>query len=97
MSLSPSVTAARAEDRREEWRLSALTASIYAIVGVQLPFFPLWLHSRALGADEIAAILSAPPLLRILTMLLASRRADRSGRHGEFLVKMLDLASGRAS
>jgi PPP family 3-phenylpropionic acid transporter len=77
---------ARAEDRREEWRLSALTASIYAIVGVQLPFFPLWLHSRGLGADEIAAILSAPPLLRILTMLLASRRADRDGLHGEFLV-----------
>jgi PPP family 3-phenylpropionic acid transporter len=86
VSLSPSVTAARAEDQREEWRLSALTASIYAIVGVQLPFFPLWLQSRELGADEIAAILSAPPLLRILTMLLASRRADRSGRHGEFLV-----------
>ncbi len=86
MSLSSSVTTARAEDQREEWRLSALTASIYAIVGVQLPFFPLWLHSRELGADEIAAILSAPPLLRILTMLLASRRADRDGRHGEFLV-----------
>jgi PPP family 3-phenylpropionic acid transporter len=86
VSLSSSVVTARAEDRREEWRLSALTASIYAIVGVQLPFFPLWLHSRGLGADEIAAILSAPPLLRILTMLLASRRADRDGRHGEFLV-----------
>ena len=60
MSLSSSVATARADDRREEWRLSALTASIYAIVGVQLPFFPLWLHSRELGADEIAAILSAP-------------------------------------
>ena len=70
MSLSSSVETARAEDRREEWRLSALMAAIYAIVGVQLPFFPLWLHSRGLGADEIAAILSAPPLLRILTMLL---------------------------
>jgi PPP family 3-phenylpropionic acid transporter len=78
--------AAGAEDRREELRLSALTASIYAIVGVQLPFFPLWLHSRGLGAGEIAAILAAPPLIRILSTLIASRRADRSGRHGDILV-----------
>jgi PPP family 3-phenylpropionic acid transporter len=80
------VLTAKAQDRREELRLSGLMAAIYAIVGVQLPFFPLWLHSRGLGADEIAAIMSAPPLLRILSMLLASRRADRDGSHGALLV-----------
>jgi PPP family 3-phenylpropionic acid transporter len=70
-------------------------AAVYAIVGVQLPFFPLWLHARGLRSDEIAAILAAPPLLRILSMLIASRRADRDGRHGELLVGFA-LAAGLA-
>jgi len=73
-------------DRREELRLSCLTAAIYAVVGVQLPFFPIWLNSRGLSAGEIGAILAAPPAIRILSTLIASRRADRTGRHAAILV-----------
>jgi len=74
------------EDRREELRLSALMASVYAIVGVQLPFFPVWLGARGLSATEIAAILATPPALRIVSTLLSTRLGDRSGRHGAFLL-----------
>jgi MFS transporter, PPP family, 3-phenylpropionic acid transporter len=75
-----------AAGRHAELRLSLLQASIYAIVGVQLPFFSIWLSERGLGAFEIAAVLAVQPVIRIGSMLLASRRADRRGDHGALLV-----------
>ncbi len=86
MSPPSAVPSTLAEDGREETRLSALMASVYAIVGVQLPFFPLWLNSRGFGSDQIAVILAAPPLVRVVSTLLASRRADRDGTHAELLI-----------
>jgi PPP family 3-phenylpropionic acid transporter len=82
-------------DRREELRLSTLTAAVYAVVGVQLPFFPLWLASRGLEAGEIGVIVGAPPAIRIISTLLASRYADRTGRHASTLVGFA-LAAGLA-
>ena len=75
-----------APNRCAELRLSLLQASIYAIVGVQLPFFAIWLSARGLDALEIAAVLAAQPVIRIVSMLAASRRADRIGDHGALLV-----------
>ncbi|ATQ69221.1 MULTISPECIES: MFS transporter [Methylosinus] len=69
-----------------ELRLSLLFASIYAIVGVQLPFFSIWLSGRGLDALQIAAILAVQPVIRIGSTLIASRRADRHGDHGAMLV-----------
>ncbi len=73
-------------DAAEETSLSLLSAAIYAIVGVQLPFFPIWLYSRGLGDAEIALILAAPPAIKIVSTLIASRFGDRSGKHGALLV-----------
>lgn len=75
-----------AAGRHAELRLSLLQASIYAIVGVQLPFFSIWLSARGLDAFEIAAVLAVQPVIRIGSMLLASRRADQHGDHGALLV-----------
>lgn len=73
-------------DGHAELRLSLLSAAIYAFVGVQLPFFSIWLASRGLDASAIAAILAVPPIIRIGSTLVASRRADRVGDHGPLLV-----------
>ncbi|QGM45896.1 MFS transporter [Methylocystis heyeri] len=78
-----------AQDRSEELRLSLLMAAVYAVVGVQLPFFPLWLHSRGLGPAEIGAVMGAPPAFRTISTLVASRRADRTGRHAPMLIAFL--------
>jgi MFS transporter, PPP family, 3-phenylpropionic acid transporter len=78
-----------AQDRHEELRLSFVMAAVYAVVGVQLPFLPLWLHSRGLSALEIGAVLGAPPAFRTLSTLFASRRADRTGRHAPMLIGFL--------
>jgi PPP family 3-phenylpropionic acid transporter len=66
--------------------LSLLFAAIYALVGVQLPFFSIWLAARGLDAKQIAAVLAVQPIVRIVSTLIASRRADRHGDHGALLV-----------
>lgn len=76
----------RGADRHAELRLSLLSAAIYAIVGVQLPFFSIWLSSRGLDAMQIAGVLAVQPVIRIVSTLIASRRADRLGDHGALLV-----------
>lgn len=75
-----------AGDRHAELRLSLLSAAIYSLVGVQLPFFSIWLDARGLDAAAIAAVLAAPPVIRIASTLFASRRADRRGDHAALLV-----------
>lgn len=88
--MSEGLKAARAlapeADRHAELRLSLLSAAIYSFVGVQLPFFSIWLASRGLDASAIAAVLAVPPVVRIGSTLIASRRADRLGDHGALLV-----------
>jgi len=79
-------SARRSADRSDELRLCAVMASVYAIVGVQLPFLPIWLGARGFDATEIAALLAAPPAIRIFSTLVSSRIADRWRRHGAVLV-----------
>jgi len=86
---------ASSEDRREELQLSALTLSTYAVVGVQLPFFPLWLAARGLDADAIGLVVGAQPLFRMFSTLIATRWADRHGSHSRMLT-LFALAAGLA-
>jgi len=51
-------------------RLAAFYAASFLVVGIQLPFWPVWLNSRGLDAREIALVFAA----------LDRHRADRS-RH----------------
>jgi PPP family 3-phenylpropionic acid transporter len=60
-------------------RLSFLTASVYATIGIHLPFFPIWLAARGLSGTDIAAIAAVPPLMRLIANLILPPRADRSG------------------
>ncbi len=75
---------ARKDDAQR--RLSALTAALYAIGGVQVAFFPLWLAARGLTGGEIATILAACPAIRILSNLLGARIGDARGDYGRLIV-----------
>jgi len=58
-------------------RLAALYAAMFVGVGVQLPFFPLWLKAKGLDAGMIGLVLAAPLIARMLAIPLVSRQADR--------------------
>jgi MFS transporter, PPP family, 3-phenylpropionic acid transporter len=60
-------------------RLSLFYAALFATVGVQLPYWPLWLASRGLDAAGIGAVLAAVLWVKVFTNPLAGWLADRIG------------------
>ena len=60
----------------------ALRTSLYygvacVLIGIQLPFFPVWLQAKGLDAGQVGAILSATALMRVISVPTATRVADR--------------------
>lgn len=66
-----------AESRRYSVRTALFCAAIFAAIGIQLPFFPLWLLGQGLSDPQIAAIVAAPMFLRILASPVLAAAADR--------------------
>jgi MFS transporter, PPP family, 3-phenylpropionic acid transporter len=58
-------------------RLAAFFAAMFVVLGVQLPFFPVWLKAKELDAGMIGVVLAAPILVRVFSIALAARLADR--------------------
>jgi MFS transporter, PPP family, 3-phenylpropionic acid transporter len=58
-------------------RVAALYAAIFAMIGVQLPFLPIWLKAKGLDAQMIGVVLAIPMVVRVFAIPLASRLADR--------------------
>jgi len=71
-----------------EVRLGALQAASFVSHGVYLPFFPLWLESKALSPTIIGLVVAIPIIVRILATAPLMSLADRS-----FGVRRLLLAS----
>jgi PPP family 3-phenylpropionic acid transporter len=60
-------------------RLALFYSAICGAVGIQLPFFPLWLEAKGLDARMIGFVLAAPMLVRVFSIPVATRQADRRG------------------
>jgi PPP family 3-phenylpropionic acid transporter len=58
-------------------RLSALQAASFAGLGVWMPFFPVWLGDRGIGADAIGVILALPIMVRIVAVAPLMSLVDR--------------------
>lgn len=71
---------------RATGRLSFLYAVLFFELGVNLPFFPLWLKAQSLDAEAIGILLAAPLLIRIIANPLVAAIADRRGRLNAALV-----------
>src|SRR4051794_40298282 len=67
-------------------RLALLYGALFFELGVNLPFFPVWLRAQALDDAAIGFVLAAPLLVRIVANPLATAVADRFGRTGLILV-----------
>jgi MFS transporter, PPP family, 3-phenylpropionic acid transporter len=61
-------------------RLALFYAAAFFLVGIQLPFWPVWLSGRGLSAGEIGVVLAAALWIKVLVNPLAGFLADRSGR-----------------
>lgn len=61
------------------FRLSAFYASLCFFSGVQLPFLPVWLHSRGLESWEISTVIAAALFLRLAMGPMFANLADHWG------------------
>ena len=57
--------------------LSVLSATSFAMLGLHQPFFPIWLATRGLAAEQIGLILSVPIFLRAFVGPWITGLADR--------------------
>jgi PPP family 3-phenylpropionic acid transporter len=58
-------------------RLAAFYIALFIVVGIQLPFFPLWLKAKGLDAGMIGVVLALPMIVRMVAIPVAARAADR--------------------
>lgn len=72
-------TTAAAEGHADLTRYLVLYALLYGAYGCISPFLPNFLASRGLSAQEIAALLTAAIVVRLIAAPLAGRFADRNG------------------
>ena len=58
-------------------RLALYYAAYFIGLGVQLPFFPVWLAAKGLEPGMIGLVLAAPMLIRVVAVPAMTRLADR--------------------
>ena len=62
------------------WRLAGFYAAAFLTVGLLMPYLPLWLESRGLGAGEIGTVLALTTWTKVAASPVAAGLADRLGR-----------------
>ncbi|MBV9824550.1 MAG: MFS transporter [Alphaproteobacteria bacterium] len=62
------------------------------MVGVQLPFWPLWLAGRGLGASQIAAVFAAAIWAKVFATPPIGALCDRLGRRRAVMVALAGSA-----
>jgi len=74
------------------WRIGLFYAALFAVPGVHLPFWSVWLKAQGLNPEEIAIVLSTSIWLRLLAGPAAAQAVDRSGAR-RLAVQVLSAAS----
>jgi len=72
-------------------RLSLFYGALFLVVGIVMPFWPLWLEARGLGAAEIGMVMGVGLLTRVIASPMAAHYADLRGNRQRM---MTFLAAG---
>src|SRR6266849_6545727 len=73
-------------------RLGAFYAASFLVVGIQLPFWPVWLAGRSLDAQEIALVFAAAIWAKVVATPLLGALADRLGRRRAVMIVLAACA-----
>jgi len=80
------------DSRLLAWRLAGYYGAVFALGGVVLPFWPVWLDARGLTRAEISQLLAAGTLARLLATPLIARLADHTGARKRLIVGLTGAA-----
>ncbi len=59
------------------FRLATFYAAMFVFAGIVLPFFPVWLEAKGLDSRATGIVLAVPMLMRLISVPLIARLADR--------------------
>ena len=68
-------------------RLAAYYGVIFFVIGIMLPFWPLWMQSRGLSPEDIGVVMGIGMLMKVAINPVIAGYADRTGtRRGPLIV-----------
>ena len=67
-------------------RVALFYAGLFFVVGIHMPFFPVWLKAKGLDAEAIGFVIATPILVRMVAVPIVARLADRWGALHRVLV-----------
>lgn len=73
-------------------RLGAFYAASFLVVGIQLPFWPVWLSGRGLDPQQIAFVFAAAIWAKVIATPILGAFADRFGHRRGVMVALAALA-----
>jgi MFS transporter, PPP family, 3-phenylpropionic acid transporter len=75
------------------FRLSLLYAALFAVVGVQQPFWPVWLQAAGLHATDIGLVLALSIGIKMVSAPAVAHIADGSGERKRLMVLFALIAA----
>ena len=76
-------------------RMIVFYAALFASIGIQMPFLPLWLAAKGLDQQTIGLLFASAALMRMLAIPLATRATDLFGAlKGALVLSALLAATG---
>ncbi len=73
------------------YRLSFFYTAVFMVVGITMPFWPVWLTSKGMSLSEIGIILALPVWLRIVVNPVVTAGVDRIGKRKLSLIVLSGL------
>jgi len=73
-------------------RLSLHFGGMFLVIGILMPFWPVWLSAKGLNASEIGLVLAAGSVVRVFVSPLIARLCDRLGERKRPIIT-LSMAS----
>lgn len=74
-------------------RLALFYGASFAVLGIMLPFWPVWLVSRGLDASEIGLVLALLTAIRIVATPAVAHYADRIGERRRVIVVLSAISA----
>jgi len=81
-----------ADNTRTTVKMAIFYGAVFTLIGIHMPFWPLWLKAKGLGATEIGIIIAASVGLKVIFNPLITHAADRRGQRRPIIITMSVLA-----
>lgn len=74
-------------------RLSVFYGAVFLVIGTMMPFWPVWLKSIGLTAEEIGVVFAVGVMMKLISNPLTTQLADRTGHRRVLMIGLSLTAS----